>query len=235
MEFNGCGRIFHSVSHSHPEAGVTLMVEKRLVSVGCLRRKPLSIKRNLLVQVWRQCLLSYSLKLLLFYDVESSQLLLESENKETKEKKTYRGTSFSVGYNVLHLRMSLICLTKWSFLLRISDWTHVVLHTAFQDWLGNTVGLIFYQLFSCWRSSSTLSLLFPTAHDSNFKLLFPTLDSLIIEGKIASWKSKSLAPEIAKPTHFWISAIQLSNKISFQVTAGIDFYVKCLQNVAQVN
>lgn len=160
------------------------------------------------------------------------------ENKETKEKKTYRGTSFSVDYNVLHLRQ-LICLTKRSFLLRISDWTHVVLHSAFQDWLGNTVGLIFYQLFSCWRSSSIFSLLFPIAHDSNFKLLFSTLDnsahSLIIERKIASWKSKSLALDIAKPTHFWISTIQLSNKISFQLTAGIDFYVKCLQNVAQVN
>lgn len=38
MEFNGCGRIFHSVSHSHPEAGVRLMVWNRLVSGGCLRR-----------------------------------------------------------------------------------------------------------------------------------------------------------------------------------------------------
>lgn len=191
------------------------------------------------VQVWRQCLLLYSLKAspILWCWVLSAPIGI-IENKETKEKKTHRGTSFLAGYNVLHLRQ-LICLTKWSFLLRISDWTCVVLQTAFQDLLGNTVGLIFYQLFSCWRSSSTLSLWSPIAHNSNFKLLLPTLDnstqSLIIEEKIASWKSKSLALKVAKPTHFWISAIQLSNKISFQLTAGIDFNVKCLQNVAQVN
>lgn len=161
-----------------------------------------------LVQGWRQCLLSYSLKasLILWCGVLSAPVGI-TQNKETKEKKTYRGTNFSVGYNVLHLRQ-LLCLKKWSFLLRISGWTRVVLHAAFQDWLRNTVGFIFYQLFSCWRSSSTLSLWFPIAHDSNSKLLFSTLDnsthSLITEGKIASWKSKKLGPRNCK-THTFLN------------------------------